>query len=674
MVSAEQWLLVRAVASTQKLPTELEQLKDAERKLEAERERRKAAEKLLQAATAGHSQDIERQVCAAKEQHSLLQQQHLTLQHQYSELQDQLRQERAAFKRQHSTLKQHYSALEEKHSALEEKHSVLQEQRSALQWQHSALAEKHSALEEKLSVLQEQRSALQWQHSALEEKHSALEEKHSALQEQRSALQWQHSALAEKHSALEEKLSVLQEQRSALQWQHSALEEKHSALEEYRSALEDRFRMISNEFAESKAQVEIQWRQTAENLCATRLRRIHELQGQLQLQKNISSFGVGAHWQYEIDNHWEAFSPEANAKMLEAYLEYLKDVTGCRYTTINSGGVDRTVDFEVMKQENLRTQTMRCIRLSTGAPAQWITPAADLLQQGNHAFSFYKEVTDHDILQSILRILRTTGHALDPTSPCSCMNKAEIKSVHRIENMRLWHRYKARLAAMRQDHVAADVVVGYTDLDLDGVLPIMADSQKILDCGQELALDLDEKILLHGTSWDNASKIAQEGFDHRTGHGGLYGDGVYFACAACKSNQYTCNLHKRPGSMPFCTCERTLIIARVALGDAYVAKEARNDRRPPMRAGSGTYDSIVVKPGFISGHHNSQQIHQEFVIFDREQAYPCYVVQYRVWAWPVGNWASKIFNLGIELEKTEAVDLRVQKRFGAASAAADSSV
>ena len=449
-------------------------------------------------------------------------------------------------------------------------------------------------------------------------------------------------------SDIKRQLSFAEEQCSVLQDQYTTLQEQHSTLQQQHSELRDQFHMMSNELAELKAQVE--------------------------MRKSFSSLSHGTLWQYEIDGHWEAFPPEANEKMLEAYLEYLKDQHGCRYATINSGGVDREVDFQLEQQQHRRTRTLRQIRLLTGAPVQWITPAADLLRQGNHVKPFYVEVTDGRIWETIRTILRTSGHALDPTSPCSCMNKAEIKTVHRIENIRLWHRYKARLAAMRQDNATSNIAVGSTDLDLDGAFPIMADSQKTLDCGEKLALDVDEKILLHGTSWDNANSIVREGFDHRTCYGGMYGAGVYFACAACKSNQYTCNLHKTPGSMPFCTCERTLIIARVALGDAYVAKEIRNDRRPPMRAGSGTYDSIVVKPGFISGHHNSQQVHQEFVIFDREQAYPCYVVQYTVWAWPVGNWASKIFNVGIELEKTEAVDLRVQKRFGAASAAADSSV
>ena len=164
---------------------------------------------------------------------------------------------------------------------------------------------------------------------------------------------------------------------------------------------------------------------------------------------------------------------------------------------------------------------------------------------------------------------------------------------------------------------------------LQGCDNFMARSQQTFDCGEPLAMDVDEKILLHGTSWDNANSIVRGGFDHRTCQHALYGAGVYFACAACKSHQYTCEQHKRCCS---CPCERTVIFARVALGDAYTATETRKvERRPPIRSeSSGTYDSIVVKPGWVQGHHHQYQFHQEYVIFDREQAYPCYVVQYTI--------------------------------------------
>ena len=117
--------------------------------------------------------------------------------------------------------------------------------------------------------------------------------------------------------------------------------------------------------------------------------------------------------------------------------------------------------------------------------------------------------------------------------------------------------------------------------------------------------------------------LSVRGFDNRMCQNAFYGAGVYFACAACKSHQYTCNQHKKCCS---CKCQRTVIIARVALGDSYVATETRKkERRPPVRSGSsGTYDSIVVKPGLIKGHHKPNQVHQEYVIFDREAGLSCF--------------------------------------------------
>ncbi|CAL1162084.1 unnamed protein product [Cladocopium goreaui] len=359
-----------------------------------------------------------------------------------------------------------------------------------------------------------------------------------------------------------------------------------------------------------------------------------ELKTQLQ-QKSVSGFSHGATWQYEIDGRWEAFTPEATEQMHQAYLDYLKEIPGSQHKTICSGGVARVMDFELMQQKHLRTGKTRQIRVSAGVPRQWVTPPEDLLQQGNDLRSFYKEVADPEIWESIRTILHHTGHAWNTSMQCNCMITAEIKSVHRIENMRLWHRYKMRLDTMRRDHATYKISVEPAELGLDGVFPCMAESQQTFNCGETLALDVDEKMLLHGTSWDNANAIVREGFDHRTSRQGLYGAGVYFACAACKSHQYTCEHFTGPQAHLKSNhkCERTLIIARVALGDSYTATRKRtNDRRPPLRSDSslGTYDSIVVKPGPITGHQNQEQIHQEYVIFDREQAYPCFVVQYRV--------------------------------------------
>eukprot|EP00435_Cladocopium_sp_Y103_P048688 s886_g14.t1 len=403
-----------------------------------------------------------------------------------------------------------------------------------------------------------------------------------------------------------------------------ALHETLHAIAKALSEEQERRKAVESELASAKEQCA----KLQEELSAMS-KKLVDSEKRLQMQKAVSGLSHGASWQYEMDDGWEAFTREGNEKMHQAYLEFLGHIPGSQRVIINSGGVDRVVDFDLMQQEHVMTHKVRRIQVSAGVPREWITSVPDLLQQGNDLQSLYSEVTDNTIWDSIRYILQNTGHAWDQTKDCSCMRRAEVKSVHRIENMRLWHRYRTRLDGMRHDHAASNISVGSAELDLDGYANIMAQSQKTFDCGEALALDVDEKILLHGTSWNNANSIVQEGFDHRTCQNAFYGAGVYFACAACKSHQYTCEHFK--GLMwqmaSNCTCERTLIFARVLLGDSYIATATRkNDRRPPIRSGSsGTYDSIVVKPGRINGHHNQQQLHQEYVIFDRDQAYPCYV-------------------------------------------------
>ena len=57
--------------------------------------------------------------------------------------------------------------------------------------------------------------------------------------------------------------------------------------------------------------------------------------------------------------------------------------------------------------------------------------------------------------------------------------------------------------------------------------------------------DVDETILLHGTSWDNADSIVQNGFDNRICGRGMYGAWVYFASAGSKSHQNIMKLYEQ---------------------------------------------------------------------------------------------------------------------------------
>ena len=373
-------------------------------------------------------------------------------------------------------------------------------------------------------------------------------------------------------------------------------------------------------------------------------RKTHELEERLSVWESnvrgahraVSSL-QGVVWQYEDEGDWHTMPPEGNDQMHQLYLRYLHDPDPeheeTRVATVYSAGVPREVDFHLMQQTRCGTKMVRRIRMLLGVPAEWTTPAAALLQQGNWVRPLYVQVSDQDFLSKVRDILRLTGHAGDASQGCSCMQQAQVKSAYRIENLRLWHGFKLRREALRKQHDSLKVTVTPVALDLDefdagGLLRIMTRYQDYFNCSEPLARDVNEKILLHGTTWHNANMIALNGFDHRTCECGMYGDGTYFASSACKSHQYA-----PAGGSYFCGSkgERTLIISRVALGDAYLAMETlEEERRPPLRnaACGDTYDSIVVEPGPMLGHPDGRQIHQEFVIFDNQQAYPAFVVQY----------------------------------------------
>ena len=354
--------------------------------------------------------------------------------------------------------------------------------------------------------------------------------------------------------------------------------------------------------------------------------------------------------------------------MLKAYLAFLRD-EGDHLATIHSANIQRTVNFRLMQQRRADTGRVRQIRIRCCVPGQCETPTKSLLQQGNQLADFYVQVSDPTILANVQELLQSTGHSQN----CSCLKQARVKSLHRIEHFRLWQGYRTRLAALRQEHASCNASVTATALVSDGFENVMESKQETLNCGEALAADVNEKILLHGTTWEKANSIVLTGFDHRTCHRAMYGAGVYFASDSCKSHQYTCRLltfmretcrrtnyqldscwnrsysiqmrqisckpkglavelilllfqfhsvtiktsesshlsgHVRnPSHTHGCCCavERTLIIARVALGDVYLAAETRRqERRPPERsATSGTYDSIVVNPGPVTGRGSS---------------------------------------------------------------------
>lgn len=181
-----------------------------------------------------------------------------------------------------------------------------------------------------------------------------------------------------------------------------------------------------------------------------------------------------------------------------------------------------------------------------------------------------------------------------------------------VENPMAWRQYCNKAVEMASRHAArgsecAPVVpaVGETE---DDHLPERLRSSK-------LNTALNEVFLWHGTSQATANVIAQEGFDERLSHlGGMLGGGLYFAEDSCKAGQYAEKTIGRSRSHFF-------VLSRVLLGNPYCT----NEPMPDIRRAPDQCDSVVFTPEHSAGLGH----HREFVIYDRFQAYPEFIVEAR---------------------------------------------
>jgi len=130
---------------------------------------------------------------------------------------------------------------------------------------------------------------------------------------------------------------------------------------------------------------------------------------------------------------------------------------------------------------------------------------------------------------------------------------------------------------------------------------------------QSLNESLNEVFLWHGSSLAKIDSILEDGFDERISNlGGMLGGGVYFAEDSCKSGQYSEKSIARSRSHWF-------ILSRVLLGRPHYSHRPI----PEIRRAPHECDSVVFSPAHDSvlGHH------REFVIYDRFQAYPEFIVE-----------------------------------------------
>ena len=100
---------------------------------------------------------------------------------------------------------------------------------------------------------------------------------------------------------------------------------------------------------------------------------------------------------------------------------------------------------------------------------------------------------------------------------------------------------------------------------------------------------VNESLLFHGTLPQNAESIATDGFDISRVCQGLYGNGFYFSCEACKSLQYS-----TPAPESGCC----IIVARVLLDGPRFASGPLNGGKEVLASNE---DSVVVLPQNVPG-------------------------------------------------------------------------
>jgi len=190
-----------------------------------------------------------------------------------------------------------------------------------------------------------------------------------------------------------------------------------------------------------------------------------------------------------------------------------------------------------------------------------------------------------------------------------------VRSVHVwwVENPILWAQYCNKATEMAARSATQKSKCTPLDPPVAGQLA-EADLPARLQ-HQALNKSLNEAFLWHGSSKERVDMIAEAGFDERVSNlGGMLGGGLYFAEDSCKSGQYSQKSIASSRSHWF-------ILSRVLLGKPHYSKMPM----PDIRRAPDSCDSVVYTPADDSGLGH----HREFVIYDRFQAYPEFIIEAR---------------------------------------------
>ncbi|KAL3880352.1 hypothetical protein ACJMK2_032596 [Sinanodonta woodiana] len=141
---------------------------------------------------------------------------------------------------------------------------------------------------------------------------------------------------------------------------------------------------------------------------------------------------------------------------------------------------------------------------------------------------------------------------------------------------------------------------------------------------KELYPEINEFYLFHGTKQENVEAIIKQGLDSRMAREtAMFGQGVYFAESSTKADQYTDPRQQRD------TKEKQMFLCRVSMGEIGVYNKATKLIKAPCMESGCKSDKCGHENRYDSVVGDGIWIFREFLIYERYQSYPEYVVTYQ---------------------------------------------
>ncbi|KAK3597471.1 hypothetical protein CHS0354_041890 [Potamilus streckersoni] len=228
-----------------------------------------------------------------------------------------------------------------------------------------------------------------------------------------------------------------------------------------------------------------------------------------------------------------------------------------------------------------------------------------------------------------LQIFQVTGSGLSDIiqlvnntlkeQPSSEFKNIEVKEVQRLENLQLFYKYVSFRHSQFSTVSRTGELAPLERIKVckQGQALTFKNTKRGCILDQDIYHEVNEHYLFHGTKVAHLDGIFHQGLDNRLAGKGRFGNGIYCAETPAKSNKYT----DQDG-------EKKMFLVRACLGEIYIHNgEQYEFKRAPCKAcqkdkclcGKPLYDSIVAE-GTLQ--------YREFILHDRYQVYPEYLITY----------------------------------------------